>query len=240
MAFASGMDFWSPVLINKLSTHFKVIVFDHRGIGSSTNDLNEFTLETLADDMSEFMDALGVKKINLFGWSMGSFVSQIFAAKYPEKLNKLVLYASNQGGGKVINPKDEIVQILSNPKPDPMQMLSTLFPDSWLNDNKEPWKALPPQSTQISPKTIGMQYKAIQKWILTGGGSEEFLPNLKMPVLLISGKEDKIVPPENSIMMNNIIPNSTLMLIAETGHGLMYQKPELFAELIYTFFNDIV
>lgn len=235
--YASNMDLWSEKLIKILEKEFLVIIFDYRGMGLSTNNLSSFTLDRLAEDLKELICNIGLKKVSVLGWSMGSFVAQLLAIKFPDIVKKLIVYAGNCGGKTAIQPDDEIVKILTNPGAKSIDLLGTLFPDNWLKKNPEPWKLIPKSTEPYNLETINIQYSAIQKWIENGGGSEKELKYLKMPALIISGIDDKVVPSKNSIILSEIIPDSKLVLIENSGHGLMYQEPEIFAEKIISFLD---
>jgi pimeloyl-ACP methyl ester carboxylesterase len=236
--YSSNMDLWSTKLIDILCKKYQVIVFDYRGMGYSTNSSSSFTINDLATDLKELLDELKIKKTSLLGWSMGSFVAQMFAINYPEKLNKLILYAGNCGGSEAIEPNEEIVKILSSPSSTPMEFLSTLFPDEWLAAHSEPWKCLPEAKEPYNFQTIGLQYYAIEKWTSPGGGSAGKLGKLKMPVLVITGDNDKVVPLKNSSIIAELIEFSTLVIVKNSGHGLMYQMPETFANHILDFLTE--
>ena len=117
-------------------------------------------------------------------------------------------------------------------------MLGTLFPDPWLATHPEPWKFLPESKEPVNGQTIGLQYGAVQKWLSPGGGSAGNLYKLKMPVLLICGNQDKVVPYVNSYMLADSIKTSSLINISNSGHGLMYQLPDLFSSYLISFLTD--
>lgn len=238
IGYASNMDLWSTKVIEMLQQKYMVIVFDYRGMGYSTNSLSSFTINDLAADLYELFDVLKIKKASVLGWSMGSFVAQMFAVNYPEKVNKLILYAANCGGSETIEPDEEIVRILSSPSSTPMEFLSTLFPDDWLAAHSEPWKCMPEANEPYNPQTIGLQYYAIQLWTNPGGGSAGKLEKLKMPVLIITGDDDKVVPVENSSIIASKIQNSRLIIVKGSGHGFMYQEPEACADYLLSFLGS--
>jgi len=238
IGYASNMDFWSTEVIEILQQKYKVIVFDYRGMGYSTNTDTSFTINTLAEDVNELLIALGISKAHVLGWSMGGYVAQMFAINHPEKVDKLVLYATNCGDIITINPSQEIIDILSNPSATPDEQLSTLFPDDWLATHPEPWKYLPDANEPFNPATIGLQYFAVQGWLSQGGGSAGHLYQLKMPVLLICGNKDKVVPCENSSILADSIPSSSLIKVNDSGHGLMFQLPETFSNYVSTFLTQ--
>lgn len=65
-----------------------------RGFGESTYNKSYDSLEVLSDDIAEFCDILGIKQAAVFGWSLGGGYGAIFAAKYPEKISKLILHCA--------------------------------------------------------------------------------------------------------------------------------------------------
>ncbi|NPD84936.1 alpha/beta hydrolase [Lentimicrobium sp. L6] len=236
--YATNMDLWSNVFIEALQKHYQVIVFDYRGMGKSSNSGTSFTMASLAKDLSEFMEAIGIKEAHILGWSMGGYVAQMFAIQYPEKLKKLILYATDPGDGITINPSKEIIGILSSPKSSSLDLLKTLFPNDWLAKHPKPWLVLPHATEAYHPKTIGMEYEAVQKWLEPLGGSVGHLHQLKMPVLLICGNKDKVVPCQNSTILHDSIRSSTLINVYDSGHGMMYQIPSTFSSYVLAFLGD--
>lgn len=238
IGYATNMDLWSTDVINVFQENYKVIVFDYRGMGYSTNLDSSFTISSLGEDVNTLLDKLNIKKANVLGWSMGGYVAQMFAVNHPEKVDKLVLYATDYGDTLTVNPSQAIIDILSNPSATPLERLGTLFPDDWLALNPEPWKVLPNATEPYDDETIGLQYEAVQEWLSPGGGSANELHKLNMPVLLICGDKDKVVPCVNSLMLNDSISSSTLIKMNDCGHGLMYQLPDGFADYVKGFLNN--
>ncbi|MBS4056671.1 MAG: alpha/beta hydrolase [Bacteroidales bacterium] len=236
--YATNMDLWSGDVIDILQQRYQVIVFDYRGMGFSTNADSSFTIECLGEDVNALMTVLNISKAHLMGWSMGGFVAQMFALNHPEKVAKLVLYATNCGDTITMNPSQEIIDILENPASTPLEMLSTLFPDDWMAAHAEPWTFLPEAKEPYNGETIGMQYGAIQQWLSPGGGSAGRLHSLTMPVLLICGKEDKVVPCINSSILADSIPGASIIQVEATGHGMMYQMPQTFGHYVATFLES--
>lgn len=93
--------------IPELSKYFKVIVVDTRAQGKSIDKTQkEFNYKIFADDMKALLDNLGLKKVNLAGWSDGGNTGLEFALKYPENLNKLITIGAN---ASVDGVDDELV-----------------------------------------------------------------------------------------------------------------------------------
>jgi pimeloyl-ACP methyl ester carboxylesterase len=238
IGYSANMDLWSTKVIEILQTKYRVIVFDYRGMGLSTNSDSTISISSLASDINALLCELSIDKTHVLGWSMGGYVAQMFAVNYPEKVSKLVLYATNCGDTLVVNPSQEIIDILENPAATPMERLGLLFPDEWLATHPEPWIFLPNATEPYNFETIGMQYIAIQEWLTPGGGSAGHLNSLKMPVLVICGDNDKVVPSQNSSDLAGLIKTSTIIKVHDSGHGLMYQLPETFANYLLTFLEQ--
>jgi len=87
---ASDSQSWQPA-INDLIHHFKVIIFDNRGVGRTTPQEVEITIPKMADDCIDLIKHLGFKTVNLLGHSMGGIIAQDCAIRYPCYIEKLIL-----------------------------------------------------------------------------------------------------------------------------------------------------
>ena len=85
------LDGWDPRLVEGLSKHFKLVLFDNRGAGRTETSNREYTVRLFADDTAGLMDALGISKAHILGISMGGAIAQELVLNYPEKVSKLVL-----------------------------------------------------------------------------------------------------------------------------------------------------
>jgi len=116
MGIANTMERWPSALIETLSMNHQLILLDNRGIGYSTANDEEFTHKLFADDVIGLLDALKIKKINVFGVSMGSVITQELLLEYPQRFNKAIICATSIDGSNVTaaikdrTPKDPIAQ----------------------------------------------------------------------------------------------------------------------------------
>jgi pimeloyl-ACP methyl ester carboxylesterase len=235
MGYGSTMNLWEDKLIDTLSKDFRVIIFDNRGMGDTTAGNKEFTIEQFADDTYGLMKALNIEKVNILGWSMGSYIAQELTLKYPDAVEKLVLYASTCN--PEIYPSSpatlKILQDTSGTSEEQgTRWISLLFPKVWLENNSERIKEIFYKPLgNINPENIGKQGMAIDKW----KGTCDRLYNIKSKTLVIDGSEDLLVPPENSGYIAANIKNSKLTLVDSAGHGLMFQDPDQFCKIIIEF-----
>jgi pimeloyl-ACP methyl ester carboxylesterase len=236
MGSSSSMDLWSPALIAGLSQHHRVIIFDNRGIGSTTSSDREFSIKLFAGDTAGLMDALNIQKADVLGWSMGTYIAQELVLNYPDKVNRLILYAADAGGDKVVHSPDVIAQLNNTSGTERERgerLLKLIFPASWLKENPDPRKYMPMPTGQVLPESITRQGVACWKW----AGTFDRLSEINVPVLLICGTDDVITPPQNSIMMVDKIPAAWLVQIKNGGHGLMFQYPQRFVNITDLFLS---
>ena len=236
MGFSGTMDLWSPGLISGLSQNNRVIIFDNRGMGSTSSSDREFSIRLFADDAVGLMDALNIKKANVLGWSMGTYIAQELALNYPEKVNRLILYAADVGGDKAVHSPDVMAQLgdtSGTERERGERLLRLIFPASWLKENPDPRKYMQMTSEPVLPESIKKQGLACWKW----SGTFSRLPQITAPVLLIAGVDDIVTPPQNSIMMVDQIPAAWLVQVKNGGHGLMFQYPEILVKIADLFLS---
>src|SRR5438876_4640499 len=90
--FGCDHSFWTP-LLEPLSKHFKVLIFDNRGTGQTKDNNQDFTFQTLTKDILDLIATLTTEtRVQIIGHSMGGAIAQIIAAEHPEKIDKLMLF----------------------------------------------------------------------------------------------------------------------------------------------------
>ncbi len=234
------MDMWSPNLLNNLTNSpndYRVIIFDNRGAGESTIGTNEFSINQFANDTIGFLDALGIDKPDILGWSMGAFIAQQLASIHPDRVNNLILYASSCGGPDAVPPSPKVIETFSNasltPEDAAQKSIELMFPTSWFEANSDYLNYFPIPSESVSPDIMEMQTKALENW----DGNCQILGNITSPTLAIVGTDDYFTPAANSINIVEKVPGAWLIQIKDAGHGLMYQYPEIFNEAVLSFLS---
>jgi len=215
-----------------LAKHFRVIVFDNRGVGETDKPAGPYTAQTLADDTAGLLAALGIKRAAVMGHSMGGFIAQALALSKPEMISKLILSATNFGGPRQIPVTPEAMAVLSDVTGDPMARLKrgiliSCAPgfgerhpeivEEWLN-----YRAQHP----ILPAPYQAQM-AIGLGLLSEDACfEHKLKNVKAPTLILFGEHDKVVPPGNAELLAKQIPNSTVRILPNAGHFFPFEIPD--------------
>lgn len=237
MGYGSTMNLWEERFLRSLSKKYKVIVFDNRGMGETSAGHKDFTIEQFAEDTYELMVALKIQRAHVLGWSMGASIAQELALNHPEKVKKLILYAS-LCHPEIFPPEPQIISRLENtlglPSEKGYEWLRLIFPADWIKNNQDRIREIFHRPLGImNPNAILKQAQAISKW----EGSCNRIPFLHHDTLVIDGKDDLILPSENAAYLASKLPNSKLILIPDAGHGLMFQNPDKF-NLIINLFLD--
>lgn len=232
--FASPMDTWNPPVLSLLARNFRVIVFDNRGTGYSSATGEPFTIPLFAADTVALMDMLGIGRAHILGLSMGASIAQELVLAHPERVERLVLVSGTCGGERMILMEPDVWNRLSDKSGTGTEvadrMFSVLFPEGWLATH-DPWQYCPDVHETTSEENAGRQAEALFRW----QGTYDKLPGIRSPVLVLTGADDVVIPPENSDLLAERIPGARLVRFAGAGHGLQYQCPEEFARIVTEF-----
>ncbi|MCG7854730.1 MAG: alpha/beta hydrolase, partial [Methanoregulaceae archaeon] len=141
------------------------------------------------------------------------------------------------GGRNAVRMSREVWQTLTD-KSGSLQeqaerMFSILFPPHWLQDH-DPWDACPAVYETTPEENSVRQRETLWSW----DGTDDRLPAIRSPTLVVTGTDDVVIPPENSVFLANGIPGARLVLFPDGGHGLMYQFPDEFSAVALTFLDD--
>ena len=229
--FRGGMDNWDPLVTDGLAAGRPVILFNYAGVAGSTGE-NATTVDGMADHVAIFVKALGLTIVDVLGFSIGGFVAQNLAHRYPDLVRKLVLVGTGPRNGET-NPDPRVIQVAGNPVPSEEDFLFLFFSPSeesqaagrafWSRRTARP-DADPPSSME----TLKAQAAAIGEWVQPRGERYAYLKEIGQPTLVVNGSDDIMVPTINSFTLQQHIPNAQLILYPDSGHGSQFQSPELF------------
>lgn len=109
--FRGGLDNWDPLITDGLAQGREVILFNGRGIASSTGQPRT-RIEDMADDAAAVIRALGLKQVDLLGFSLGGFQAQDLVRRHPELVRKLMLLGTGPRGGKPRGDDPEVAALV--------------------------------------------------------------------------------------------------------------------------------
>jgi len=217
-------------IIPMLAKTHKVYAIEMQGHGR-TNDIDRpITYPNLADDVAAFMDAVGLKKADVFGYSMGGQVGLQLAISHPQKLNKLIAAS--------------VAYDLEGWQPTYSEFIPQMTPEMFLSmpffAEKHKQSADPDAYIAFLKKMIALE-KEPMAW-------EEGVKNLQTPVLIIAGDSD-VATLEHIVSMfrllgggvmgdmGNPLPESRLAILPATSHTAVISQPELLISFIEPFLN---
>ena len=232
---SAPLDFWDPIFLETISHNHTIITFDNRGIGNTTVGEKIYSIKQFADDAAALLDALKINKVDVLGWSMGGMIAQEMALKHPDKIEKLIIYASTCGGKGFIFPDPFVMKAFTSHYNTQMerweQFLPLLFPEKWRMQNPNYFENLPTSTEIISDISISRQIDAIINW----QGTCDELHKVSQETLVIVGTDDILTVPANSKLISDKIPGASLVEIQGGGHASIMQYPEEFSQIVLAF-----
>jgi pimeloyl-ACP methyl ester carboxylesterase len=237
----AAMDVWDPLMIRVLSVQRRVIVFDYRGVGGSTDDPDvPLTIDLLAEDTVGLLRALDLGRADVLGWSLGGYVAQRLIELHPRRVRHLVLISTDPGGPNAVLAAPDILELdarVTLGHATLEEIFALLFPHNQL-DTAQAWLGRylsQPGCCESVPVAAGRrQLRAEHRW-QTGSGAWYGLSRITRPTLILRGARDIDVPPTNEQLIARRIRNSVLVTFADAGHGLPLQAPTLVAGLVNGF-----
>jgi pimeloyl-ACP methyl ester carboxylesterase len=232
------MSLWLPYLLHPLAAHFTVTIFDNRDVGYTTGDLvRAITVPLMARDTGGLIEALGLVKPTLVGWSMGGEIGLTLAEQKPSLLGALVTTGGDAGSSHTVPPPPDLIRKLANPKTGDKVFLELLFPPTAAGSAAtarfvRSYESIPQE--KVSALTLRRQ-EAAEEAFLRGPGSWRGLGAITTPTLLTNGALDEGVPPINARRLHARIPGSALSIYAGAAHGMLFQDAERFAAQIARF-----
>ena len=236
------LDDWDPRVIDGIAAHRRVIAFDNRGIGASGGVVPD-TVEQMGQDAIAFIRALGLKQVDILGFSLGGGVGQMVALQAPDLVRRMILAGTGPRGGGGI---DEITKIAvfaylkaALTLSDPRNFLFFPRTPEGKRAAKDYLNRLKERSTgrdkPISLQARRAQLKAIRS---AGLSAPDDLSVIKQPVFVANGDNDLMVDSAHSVDMARRLPNSRLTIYPDSGHGGVFQHHQAFVSEVLDFLAE--
>jgi pimeloyl-ACP methyl ester carboxylesterase len=229
---------WDPCFIDRLASSNELILLNNRGIGGSTDDGQPFDIAKLAGDAAHVMDGLGIQRANVLGWSMGGFVAQTLALKYPDRVIELVLLSTDSGGIEADRAAPDVwsklIDTSGTPDEQARRLLFLLFPTDVAESFRSRFGDIVAAARdQLTTELLNRQTAAMNAW--HDNGTATLLRRIRVPVLVATGMEDTVIPASNALKLVNAIPGAWLAQFPHSGHAFIAQYPRTLADLINSF-----
>jgi pimeloyl-ACP methyl ester carboxylesterase len=245
--FTGNLDNWDPAVLDGLAQEREVIIFNNAGIASSTGEVSS-TFAGMGKNAELFIDALGLKQVDLLGFSIGGMVAQQIVVDRPELVRKLILVGSAPrnldagGGAGYITPETASVFGASYNPPENL-WLKVFFTDSDKSQAagreflKRYLSRVKDRDLPVSEKVAPAQIAAVAEWGAHPGERFAYLRNINQPTLIVSGNHDVIVYTVNSLHLVQNLPNAKLILYPDANHGSWYEYHDDFVFEANRFLN---
>jgi pimeloyl-ACP methyl ester carboxylesterase len=242
--FMGTLDDHDPALSDAFASDREVILFNNAGVASSGGTVPD-TIEAMARDAISFIDALGLTTIDVIAHSMGGLVAQEVALARPDLVRRLVLVGTGPRGGEGIGARPAWVAELFTRKYERQE-------DMWL-----PILFAPTQTSQaagrafidritaranrdvpVSDQSVAAQRAALAAYGAAKDPSYAHLKGLRLPVLVVNGTDDIVIPTINSFILQQFLPSAELILYPDASHGAHFQYPGLFVRHARIFLDE--
>jgi pimeloyl-ACP methyl ester carboxylesterase len=236
--FTGTMNNFDSIHTNRLAQDRPVILVDYRGVGRSGGEAPD-SMPGMAADIIAFVKALGLKKIDLFGFSIGGMVAQQVALDAPELVRRILLVGTGPWAGEGMQDfSREVVEIVNRPNSTIQERSLDLFfsksPTSyaagqaWLKRIAARKVDREPES---KPQVAAAQLAALAKWgAIPATDRYGDLKKIEQRTLVVNGKNDIMVPTINSYILQQHLPDARLILYPDSGHGSHFQFAEEFSD----------
>lgn len=237
--FPLNREMWRPQ-IEVLSSSAHVIAPDLRGHGESAPTPGPYTMELLADDCAAILNSLDVDKPAVVcGLSMGGYVAFAFYRKYPSLVSGMILAATRAGADSpeaqenrdkaAASVEENGIQVVNE------GMLPKLMASKTYADRPELVNQVKTIIDQISSQGMGAALMGMK----TRPDSTPRLDDIRVPVLILHGADDQIIPPSEAESMHARISDSQLKIISNAGHLPNLEQPKVFNQAVTSFLSSI-
>ena len=240
--YDSNMDAWDPIVTNHLAKDYELILFDNAGVAVSGAQTPP-TVTEMSNDCFAFCSALGLKTIDIFGFSLGGMIAQQMALDYPKLVRRLILVGTGPRGGEGMT----FTELSAEEQADPVAfLLGAFFTPSEASQaaGRKYLKRLESRNENrdgpVSRDSAEAQLAAIREWgTIPKTGRFEYLKKITNPVLIFHGNKDIVVKPINALLLEQHLPNAQLVVYSDSSHGAHYQHGKVFLEHLKLFLNDV-
>jgi pimeloyl-ACP methyl ester carboxylesterase len=232
MGFGGNADAWAPQ-IPALAMRYRVISFDNRGAGRTTQPEGAYSVPQMADDASELLGALGIDSAHVIGASMGGMIAQELALRHPARVRSLVLCCTTPGGPhsfgypemiEATSQTDNIDDLAELATPERMQQgMDVMFSPEFQKAPGPGFAAMIMSAIQHPSTLEGMRGQVAA---VRSHDTFARLGHIRVPTLVMAGSDDTLVDARNSPLLAKKIRHAKLKMFPGLRHGFTAEKPD--------------
>ena len=240
--FRGTLDTWDPAFVDALARQHTVILFELPGIGYSQGAQPK-TMEQAVASLDGFVDALGLQKFDLLGWSWGGLLAQAYLIDKPGRVDHAVLLATNPPGKNEIPLQPAFLERALKPVNDLADEEVLFFePASSLSRDRarashERIRVRPDIDAHIPSQQAQFEryFKVAGEFHEDAAGRRQKLAQLDLPILVIAGDHDTSTAGQNWFPLIGKLQDARFVFYSRTGHAPHHQYPDEVAGLVLDF-----
>jgi pimeloyl-ACP methyl ester carboxylesterase len=243
--FRGNLDNWDPALVDGLASDRRVIAFDNVGVGATTGKTPN-TVEAMAHGAIAFLEAMDLRRVDLLGFSLGSFVAQEIALIRPDLLRRIVLASSApQGAAGMHGWAPEVINAVGVPEVTPQGYLSVFFAPtdtSRAAGQQAAGRIFGARTTDRDEPTTWHtrqgQYDAVCTWGIPNHSLLQRVSAIELPVFVANGDSDPMIPPRYSYLLTGLLSDGRIKIYPDSAHGFLFQHHSEFADDVNAFLAE--
>lgn len=216
-----------------LAKHYRLLLYDCRGMWKSAHPKGPYTMELHADDLAALLDALHIETAHIAGISYGAEVSMAFALKYPSRTRTLFLSSAVSGSDPVLRAFIETWAAAARSR-DPQRLFEASymlnFSDAYIAANRAVIEAAAERYKLLDMDAVLELLDCFARLDITAD-----LHRITAPTLVLVGEDDLLKPRKYSQRIAGEIPGADLLVAPGAGHAICLEKPALFNALLLGF-----
>jgi len=220
---------------DKLARGHTLLIFDKQGTGLSDRNRTDFSIEKDLRDLSAIIDAAGVDRCDLFGFSMGGPLAVAYAAENPGRVERLILYGTFARGDVIATEefRNSLITLIRSSWGVGSNLMTWLFVPQKSGDPEAAWKISQFQRRSASAETAASLLELFYRIDVTG-----LLPGIAIPTLVVHRREDRAIPAIMGQKIAAAIPNAQFVLLEGDIHFPWLGDTDRLVGVITDFLGD--
>jgi pimeloyl-ACP methyl ester carboxylesterase len=239
IGYDSGL--WKLAQVPALAKKFRVIIFDNRDVGRSSQARAPYTIADMADDVAGLLDGLDIRRAHILGLSMGGMIAQQFALRHPARTDRLVLAGCGAAPARAaFEPIRAWTWIKRNDATGEAfacEQFAWLFSLAFRRNRAAVESTLAMLAS--NPHPISADAYQRQATAYLGYDALDQLGTIRAPTLMIVGEQDLLTPPYVCEEVTRRIPGARLAVVEGDGasHLVAVERPDDFNALVARFLD---